>query len=258
MGNVLVLRAQRVVLQEWKQDTPWAKAGEVTVALGGDIAKELGILPDGQALAAIGPPGEATSSAPTATAEQPVPGGSNTQPPTRWTFEDGDAGQWKAAPSHPEYQDNYATRCLPTTEQASEGRYALRCDFDGRGHPTPVRPGAFWKAVFLIERRWDLSGFRRLRLDVWSPIEQAQLAIALTTGEGWEWHESPPIGLRAGWNRGVAFDLTRSDYKTAPRWEFTHAIAARSDTRRLAVLYIPPKAPAAGSVYLDDIAFQQS
>src|SRR5262249_20794581 len=45
MGDALVVRCQRVVLQQWKKDVPWAKAGEVTVALGGDIAKEAGILP---------------------------------------------------------------------------------------------------------------------------------------------------------------------------------------------------------------------
>jgi N-acetylmuramoyl-L-alanine amidase len=49
-GDVLVLRCQRVVLQQWKVDVPWARAGQVTVALGGDIAKEMGILPDQEAL----------------------------------------------------------------------------------------------------------------------------------------------------------------------------------------------------------------
>jgi hypothetical protein len=38
------------VFQLWKQDVPWAKAGTVTVALGGDIAKDAGVLPDQAAL----------------------------------------------------------------------------------------------------------------------------------------------------------------------------------------------------------------
>jgi len=45
MGNHYAIRLQRAVLQEWKQDVPWARAGEVTIANGGDIAKELGHLP---------------------------------------------------------------------------------------------------------------------------------------------------------------------------------------------------------------------
>lgn len=59
MGDAVVLRAQRVVFQEWTRDVPWARAGEVTVALGGDIAKEAGILPDAGALQPTAPPGGA-------------------------------------------------------------------------------------------------------------------------------------------------------------------------------------------------------
>ena len=45
LGNVMVLRAQRGVLQKWLVDTPWASAGQVTVANSGDLAKEAGLLP---------------------------------------------------------------------------------------------------------------------------------------------------------------------------------------------------------------------
>ncbi|MBI2953539.1 MAG: PQQ-dependent sugar dehydrogenase [Chloroflexi bacterium] len=56
MGNNLALRAQRVVFQQWKEDVPWARANEVTVANGGDIAKEVGLLPDQSALEPVDPP----------------------------------------------------------------------------------------------------------------------------------------------------------------------------------------------------------
>ena len=45
VGNHVALRSQRVVLQLWKEDVPWARRGEVTVALGGEIARELGVFP---------------------------------------------------------------------------------------------------------------------------------------------------------------------------------------------------------------------
>lgn len=45
MGNVVVVRCQRAVLQRWKVATPWAAAGQVTIANGGDIAKEFGLAP---------------------------------------------------------------------------------------------------------------------------------------------------------------------------------------------------------------------
>ncbi len=44
-GNHFAIRLQRAVLQQWKVDVPWARAGQVVVANGGDIAKEVGLLP---------------------------------------------------------------------------------------------------------------------------------------------------------------------------------------------------------------------
>ncbi|MCS7001380.1 MAG: hypothetical protein NZ518_00885 [Dehalococcoidia bacterium] len=45
LPNVFVVRAQRVVFQQWKVSVPWAAAGQVVVANGGDIAKEVGMFP---------------------------------------------------------------------------------------------------------------------------------------------------------------------------------------------------------------------
>jgi hypothetical protein len=40
-----VLRTQRAAFHYWKVDVPWARRGTVTVAQGGDLAKEAGLLP---------------------------------------------------------------------------------------------------------------------------------------------------------------------------------------------------------------------
>jgi hypothetical protein len=42
-----VLRTQRTVFYEWRTDVPWARKGSVTVASGGDLAKEAGLLEPG-------------------------------------------------------------------------------------------------------------------------------------------------------------------------------------------------------------------
>jgi hypothetical protein len=39
-GSALMLRTQRVVFQLWKTDVPWAKAGEVTLANSGELARD--------------------------------------------------------------------------------------------------------------------------------------------------------------------------------------------------------------------------
>src|SRR5205823_9204700 len=54
MGNHYAIRLQRAVIQQWKVDVPWAKAGETTVANGADIMKEAGLLP-GDALQPTSP-----------------------------------------------------------------------------------------------------------------------------------------------------------------------------------------------------------
>jgi hypothetical protein len=44
-GPVVALRAQRVTLQLWTEDSPWASAGTVVLGNGGDLAKEVGLWP---------------------------------------------------------------------------------------------------------------------------------------------------------------------------------------------------------------------
>jgi hypothetical protein len=45
LQNSVVVRAQRAALQYWKEDVPWAAKGSVSVANGGDLAKEAGVFP---------------------------------------------------------------------------------------------------------------------------------------------------------------------------------------------------------------------
>jgi polysaccharide biosynthesis protein PslG len=66
-GNSFVIRAQRATFQYWKQDVPWAKAGDVTVANGGDLAKEAGLWPFDATVPSL-PPANAQLSAGTPSA----------------------------------------------------------------------------------------------------------------------------------------------------------------------------------------------
>ena len=42
-GNHYVIRLQRAVIQQWKVDVPWAKAGQATIANGGDVSVQAGM-----------------------------------------------------------------------------------------------------------------------------------------------------------------------------------------------------------------------
>jgi micrococcal nuclease len=56
MGNHYAVRTQRAVFQEWKEAVPWAAAGQVTIANGGAIAKEMGgYIPEAALAAESGP-----------------------------------------------------------------------------------------------------------------------------------------------------------------------------------------------------------
>jgi hypothetical protein len=44
-SNSIVVRAQRATFQYWKEAVPWAAKGSVSVANGGDLAKEAGLFP---------------------------------------------------------------------------------------------------------------------------------------------------------------------------------------------------------------------
>ncbi|MCS6802653.1 MAG: N-acetylmuramoyl-L-alanine amidase [Chloroflexota bacterium] len=71
-GSVAVVRLQRAVLQQWKTNRPWARAGDVVVANGGDVAKEAGLFP--AAATAPEPPGGAPPGPlPVVSAASPAP-----------------------------------------------------------------------------------------------------------------------------------------------------------------------------------------
>jgi hypothetical protein len=74
-GSHHAIRLQRAVLQLWKDDMPWARAGDVTEALVGDIARDAGLFAvglSGAALKAAFTPEAAWQPAP-APAEPPTP-----------------------------------------------------------------------------------------------------------------------------------------------------------------------------------------
>ncbi len=68
LGDVRIMRAQRAVFQQWMIEVPWASAGQVVVANGGDIAKELGLF-----RAAAGVPHASTESPAVVSETEPAP-----------------------------------------------------------------------------------------------------------------------------------------------------------------------------------------
>lgn len=76
--NVFVVRAQRAVFQKWKVNLPWARAGEVTVANGGEIAREAGLFSTEAVTPEPDPRLPAAAPAPVVAAPPPAPGSQST------------------------------------------------------------------------------------------------------------------------------------------------------------------------------------
>ena len=74
VGPAFVVRNQRDAIQQWKVDMPWARAGEVTIVNGGDIAKEAGLVPPEAAMpeAAVGGATPSSDSSPGSSSETEV------------------------------------------------------------------------------------------------------------------------------------------------------------------------------------------
>ena len=140
----------------------------------------------------------------------------------------------------PTYQDSSAQKVALTTEHAT-GTQAVALHFSKTETP---------KAIFLVEQPIDLSQAPMLEFDLFNPGTAAEVAIALSTGSSWEWHESASAPLKQG-AQTVAFDLTGNQYKTArSNWAFGVPVAKLAETQRLALIIIPT---GDGVVYLDNL-----
>ena len=141
-GAVRVLRAQRVVLQQWTTDTPWARAGEVIFANSGDLAREAGLFP--------------------AWAVTPAPPGAAAPVDLELTLD----------------QSPVVQGATVLVELAS-GRPDLRLNLDGRSLPLACSDGA-WHALVGLAADAE-SGPRQLRVDVGGLTQGHEFQVAAGT-----------------------------------------------------------------------------
>jgi hypothetical protein len=98
----------------------------------------------------------------------------------------------------------------------------------------------------------DWTGESTVTLDIYNPGGPTAIAIAVSTGAGWDWHESPTQALQTGWNT-VSFSLTASNWKSAATgWQHTGTIANRNQVKRLAVGFFGYGGQS-GAVHMDNI-----
>ena len=133
------------------------------------------------------------------------------------------------------------------SERATDGRKALL-----------VRSAAkrAEKAVVQCAQMLDLSPHRWLVLDIYAD-SPCRLAVAFTVGTDRQHFETPPVLLKPGWNRDVAFDLRARHFKSQQsNWQHTARLELRRMVRETLLVLLPAQEDSGRiSAWIDDIRF---
>lgn len=138
-GAVRVVRAQRVVLQQWTTDTDWARAGQVIFANSGHMAREAGLFPDWAVNP--GPPGVAL--------------------PTDLALS---------------LDQSPAVQGATVLVELATGRPDVRLSMDGRSLPLACHDGA-WHGLFGLAADANI-GPRKLLVDVGGLAQEHEFQVA--------------------------------------------------------------------------------
>jgi hypothetical protein len=124
----------------------------------------------------------------------------------------------------------------------------LELDYKGGSHD---------KTPFALTLEKSLAEVKAIRMDIYNPNPQkVGLALAVITGEGYEWFESRGrVAAPGQWTLGLRFDLTREKWKSkASGWSHTVVPASLDRVRSIVILVY--NGNATGTIYIDDIQFE--
>ncbi len=148
------------------------------------------------------------------------------------------------------FADSSATSLALTGKHATQGKQALQLNFEMNDKP---------KAIFFLDKQLDLSQGRYLKFDLfdpgtltlYNPATLASAGIAVLTGADKVWYESDGVGVGAGKQVTLSFDLAAATYKAeSTNWEFRASIPDLNNVSRLALILYPARS---GSVFVDNI-----
>lgn len=112
------------------------------------------------------------------------------------------------------------------------------------------------KATYCIEGDFNWEKVNRLYVDVLNPLKKnIKLNLALSTGGGWIWYESPDKVLLPGENKDVEFDLNAKNFKCeATNWTYSSYIKHKEKVKRIALQVLAPQGEIlTGSISIDNL-----
>ena len=165
------------------------------------------------------------------------------------SFEKG-AGSWTAVKTNWGDGDK-STAVALSDEWASDGSKSLKCSFESTVGKSKESATFYSEKLGLT----DISPYDAISVDVYNPTSATiQVALALTTGSGWDWFESTAFDVPAGAKQTVRVELYEGTLKSAgSKWQFGADLEGADDLRRLAVKFFVPEGVKETAAYVDNI-----
>jgi hypothetical protein len=136
-------------------------------------------------------------------------------------------------------------------KNASEGKSALKVGFAGVSTKT--------ESVASCESaKGDWSKYSALTFDVFVEAKGSlELTVAFSVGPKWEWFESKPLRVKAGWNKGLKINLGGQDFKSeASGWKNSVKIGNLKEMQRLSFKVMATNGEQTGAYYLDNLVLK--
>jgi len=160
------------------------------------------------------------------------------------SFEGADLGDFGPVTDASYKEKRYAQKVERSPRYAStEGEHSLQGTFN-----VLLPNGA---AIFQTERPQDLRGTSALMFDIYVSEPNLRVALAVSTGIDWEWHESEAVSLAMGWTK-VTIPLDRGFKTERSQWRHTQSVANLSDVRRISIIIFPGR-QLQGTIFLDNL-----
>jgi hypothetical protein len=146
-------------------------------------------------------------------------------------------------------------RCAWSIEAWGNGGTVERTTVDGKKLLKLIfGGGAKDKTAYKHLTCFGIASAGKISFDAYSDDEKPpQLAMALSTSQTYQWHESNFVELKKGWNH-VEFSIGEKVWKTeASKWQHEVSVAAPDDIRGLDILLYAGKKQ--GIVYVQGISY---
>ncbi len=140
-------------------------------------------------------------------------------------------------------------------DAGNDGGALLELAFSGQNRKKETKD----KAAFQLAEKLNLKDQTALLMDIYVPDDKpVRLAVALVTGNNFEWYESKTVILPGGeWTMGVRFDLTLATWKAQKSgWNHTLKPDNLDQVRNLNLLVYNGRQE--GKIYVDSVRLEKA